>query len=126
MKTLTLGLVGGGRIGQMHAQNLLTVRDQVAARGVQLEIVLADADPQAAAAAADSLARLKEVAATDDNLMEASLVCARAGVTVGEGQPRVHGRHGAGSPGLRVMVAPSWPLLSDRASRWPATPVSRR
>ncbi|WP_255494297.1 protein meaA [Janibacter sp. YB324] len=40
-----------------------------------------DADPQAAA---DSLARLKEVAATDDNLMEASLVCARAGVTVGE------------------------------------------
>ena len=43
-----------------------------------------DADPQAAAAAADSLARLKEVAATDDNLMEASLVCARAGVTVGE------------------------------------------
>ena len=43
-----------------------------------------DADPQAAAAAADSLARLKEVAATDDTLMEASLVCARAGVTVGE------------------------------------------
>ena len=55
MKTLTLGLVGVGRIGQMHAQNLLTVRDQVAARGVQLEIVLADADPQAARQVGDRL-----------------------------------------------------------------------
>lgn len=48
MKTLTLGLVGVGRIGQMHAQNLLAVRDQVAVRGVQLDIVLADAAPEKA------------------------------------------------------------------------------
>ncbi|GAB3253279.1 Gfo/Idh/MocA family oxidoreductase [Arthrobacter pigmenti] len=48
MKTLTLGLVGVGRIGQMHAWNLLTVRDQLASRGVQLDIVVADAVPDAA------------------------------------------------------------------------------
>src|SRR5699024_11088382 len=43
-----------------------------------------DADPAAAAAAADSVTRLQEVARTEDNLFEASLECARAGVTVGE------------------------------------------
>ena len=46
MKTLTLGLVGVGRIGQMHARNLLTVRDRMAERNVQLEVVIADADAQ--------------------------------------------------------------------------------
>jgi myo-inositol 2-dehydrogenase / D-chiro-inositol 1-dehydrogenase len=55
MKTLTLGLVGVGRIGQMHARNLLTVRDQVAARGVQLDIVLADAVPETARRVGDRL-----------------------------------------------------------------------
>jgi len=42
MKSLTLGLVGVGRIGQMHARNLLAVREDLARRDVRLEIVLAD------------------------------------------------------------------------------------
>ncbi|UTT67631.1 protein meaA [Janibacter sp. CX7] len=43
-----------------------------------------DADPEQAEAARSALATLQETAKTDDNLMEASLACARAGVTVGE------------------------------------------
>lgn len=43
-----------------------------------------DADPQQAQAAADALAALKEQAASSANLMEATLACARAGVTTGE------------------------------------------
>ena len=43
-----------------------------------------DADPQQAEAAKAALATLQETARTSDNLMEASLDCARAGVTVGE------------------------------------------
>ncbi len=43
-----------------------------------------DADPERGPRAAASLERLREVAGTDENLMEASLECARAGVTVGE------------------------------------------
>lgn len=55
MKKLTLGLVGVGRIGTMHARNLLDVREVVAERGIDLDIVLADAIPAAAHAAAESL-----------------------------------------------------------------------
>ncbi|WXB78030.1 protein meaA [Janibacter alittae] len=43
-----------------------------------------DADPERGPRAAASLERLREVARTQENLMEASLECARAGVTVGE------------------------------------------
>ena len=43
-----------------------------------------DEDPERGPRAAAALARLREVAATEENLMEASLECARAGVTVGE------------------------------------------
>ncbi|MCA0336762.1 MAG: protein meaA [Actinobacteria bacterium] len=43
-----------------------------------------DADPQQRERAAAALARLKADAATDTNLMAASLECARAGVTTGE------------------------------------------
>jgi (2R)-ethylmalonyl-CoA mutase len=43
-----------------------------------------DADPERGPAAEAALARLREVAQTDENLMHASLECARAGVTVGE------------------------------------------
>ncbi|WP_082807559.1 protein meaA [Janibacter terrae] len=43
-----------------------------------------DADPQQAESARAALATLQETARTSDNLMEASLDCARAGVTVGE------------------------------------------
>lgn len=52
MKNLTLGLVGVGRIGRMHATNLVTVRDRMAERGVDLDIVLTDAVPAAAEQAA--------------------------------------------------------------------------
>ncbi|MGP5930598.1 Gfo/Idh/MocA family protein [Corynebacterium glyciniphilum] len=55
MKKLTLGLVGVGRIGKMHATNLLDVRRQVAERDIELDIVLADAFPDAARQAADEL-----------------------------------------------------------------------
>ncbi len=43
-----------------------------------------DEDPERGPRAKAALARLREVAATEENLMEASLECARAGVTVGE------------------------------------------
>lgn len=43
-----------------------------------------DADPQRRDRAAAALARLREAAATDENLMEASIECARAEVTTGE------------------------------------------
>ena len=43
-----------------------------------------DEDAERGPRAAAALERLREVAATDENLMEASLECARAGVTVGE------------------------------------------
>ncbi|MGE9809168.1 MULTISPECIES: protein meaA [unclassified Janibacter] len=43
-----------------------------------------DADPARRDAAAAALARLAEVAATDENLMEATLACVRADVTTGE------------------------------------------
>lgn len=55
MKKLTLGLVGVGRIGKMHATNLLDVRQQVADRGIELDIVLADAVPAAAEQVAEEL-----------------------------------------------------------------------
>lgn len=55
MKTLTLGLVGVGRIGQMHARNLLTVRQELARRDVGLEIVLADVAADFARTVADEL-----------------------------------------------------------------------
>ncbi|WP_246297272.1 protein meaA [Janibacter cremeus] len=43
-----------------------------------------DADPERGGRATASLESLRETARTDENLMEASLECARAGVTVGE------------------------------------------
>lgn len=52
---MTLGLVGVGRIGRMHATNLLKVRDRVADRGITLDVVLADAVPEAAASVAADL-----------------------------------------------------------------------
>lgn len=55
MTNLTLGLVGVGRIGKMHATNLLDVRRQVADRGIDLDIVLADAFPDAARQVAEEL-----------------------------------------------------------------------
>lgn len=55
MKTVTVGLVGVGRIGEMHAQNLLAVRTQLADRDVQLDVVLADADRQVACQVGDQL-----------------------------------------------------------------------
>lgn len=55
MKKLTLGLVGVGRIGKMHATNLLAVRDTVADRGIELDIVLSDAVADAAHAVAGEL-----------------------------------------------------------------------
>lgn len=48
MKTLKLGLVGAGRIGQMHAKNLVTVKEKMAQRGVEIQILLADANAEVA------------------------------------------------------------------------------
>lgn len=49
MKKLTIGLVGLGRIGRMHAANLVAVSaDLRARREVEFEIVLADAVPEVA------------------------------------------------------------------------------
>lgn len=55
MQKLTIGLVGVGRIGRMHAKNLIEVREEMAARDVDLDIVLADAFPEAAHIAAQEL-----------------------------------------------------------------------
>ncbi|GHD10360.1 Gfo/Idh/MocA family protein [Zhihengliuella salsuginis] len=55
MKTITLGLVGVGRIGQMHARNLLTVRGQLARRDISLEIVVADVAAEFARSVGDEL-----------------------------------------------------------------------
>ncbi|MBG6085269.1 Gfo/Idh/MocA family protein [Zhihengliuella flava] len=42
MTTVKLGLVGVGRIGQMHAQNVLAVKERFAARGVDVRLTVAD------------------------------------------------------------------------------------
>lgn len=55
MKKLVIGLVGVGRIGRMHAGNLIYVSEKVAERGIDLDIVLADAFAGAAQKAADDL-----------------------------------------------------------------------
>lgn len=48
MKKLTIGLVGLGRIGKMHAANLVAVGEQLRPRGIDLKILLADAVPEVA------------------------------------------------------------------------------
>ncbi|WP_413250103.1 Gfo/Idh/MocA family oxidoreductase [Sinomonas flava] len=42
MKTVTLGLVGVGRIGVMHARNIAAIAPQLASRGVELRLALTD------------------------------------------------------------------------------------
>ena len=49
MNQVTLGLVGVGRIGVMHARNIAALRGQFAARGVDLRLKLTDVAEQHAA-----------------------------------------------------------------------------
>ncbi|GMA20263.1 hypothetical protein GCM10025862_22840 [Arsenicicoccus piscis] len=88
-----------------------------------------DADPQRRDAASAALARLKADAAGSTNLVEASLECARAGVTVGEwtdalrevfGEYRAHtGVFGASSAGAtpdqELAGGPAAPFSSELA-----------
>ncbi|MEE1622220.1 Gfo/Idh/MocA family oxidoreductase [Zafaria sp. Z1313] len=55
MRTLTLGLAGVGRIGVMHARNILGLRERFAARGIGLRLVLTDVALEHARATAERL-----------------------------------------------------------------------
>ncbi|MGW4811992.1 protein meaA [Kitasatospora cineracea] len=75
------------------------------------------------AAVQDALARLKEVAATDENLMEATLACARAGATTGEWSfalREVFGEYraptGVGGAPVAVAAEPGGELAAVRAA----------
>lgn len=71
LKTVKLGLVGVGRIGQMHARNLVAVKERMEQRGVELQILLADANNEFAKKIATEL----EVESRDSvvELLEAGL-----------------------------------------------------
>ncbi|MEU5388618.1 protein meaA [Kitasatospora cineracea] len=75
------------------------------------------------AAVQGALARLKEVAATDENLMEATLACARAGATTGEWSfalREVFGEYraptGVGGAPVAVAAEPGGELAAVRAA----------
>lgn len=55
MKVVKLGLVGVGRIGQMHVKNLVAVKEKMAQRGVEVQIAIADANVEAAQGVAGEL-----------------------------------------------------------------------
>ncbi|MGJ9402785.1 Gfo/Idh/MocA family oxidoreductase [Arthrobacter sp. KK5.5] len=54
-KALTLGLAGVGRIGSMHAENIAGLRDRFADRGIDLRLMLTDANDAHARTASERL-----------------------------------------------------------------------
>ncbi|MET1035830.1 MAG: Gfo/Idh/MocA family oxidoreductase [Arthrobacter sp.] len=55
MKPLVLGLAGVGRIGAMHAENIVGLRKRFADRGIELGLVLTDVDHRNARATAERI-----------------------------------------------------------------------